>query len=1416
MATDPRIRYDIEARASGAADVEKLAREFEQLDGAFPEDLAAKVRVAAQALGALGQEQEAVEAFRRVRDEAAKAGKDFDAAKAAVEKLAKEIAQSEAPTRAQVGQLEKLRDKVKDASAEFERQERSLDKARNALTQFGVTEELIDRRSELLKRQIASVSAQIDQLGKAGGDAQEFRKLVTATEDARLAFASAGAELASFEAKMARVDEPTATEALALRRLSDRLEETRVALEAAGRAQQDGARSFAAAGGSVDDFTASIRAARSASLESAEASRTDAEARLRSARAAAQAAREQAAAEREAQAAANSAEAVFARLVKETDAARLRMEQTARAADSLAAELAAVQRPTDGEAAKLRDLRAAADSARGDFQRLQQATVEQGVALRQAGANTELLTARARESAAAQSQAATAAQRVTNAYSEQGAAASRSAQQQATAATSVRGSLEGIAGQLRSIQALAGAVLGGQILSGQIGDLARTADAYANLEARIKLVTGEGAALQQAFSGVFDVALRTNSAVESTGTLFARIAQAQRDIGASTSEATATALALTETINQAIQVSGGSAQAADAAITQLIQGLQSGVLRGEEFNSVMEQAPRLARALADGLGVTTGELRKLAEAGTFTSQTVISALRGQSAALQQEFEQLPPTVGRALTTLLTEWTRYVGEVDRANGISRTAAEGITALAQNLDTVGAALLAAGKAGAAYVAIDLAKSLYARAAAAAAASAAQAKEATTTAAATVTLAANTAALAENTTAKAANAAASGASALAWGTLEKNLRLGGTAAVEATKGVGALGAAFGLARGAGGAFLSAIGGLPTVLLAVILNAKELGTWLGESAAKMLGAKDRSEELAAAELQLAEETRRVAAEKAAQAQRMQQAAAAALGLTDASKRLVAEFDGLIKKGESVSDALGKISKDLELGNLTGIRDAITALDALAQQGKITGDQVRESLAAALKGEDLSNFKIAARAAFDESEQGARRFAQALAAIDTEALRRAGTSAEELRTGFSRAATSAVNDIDAIVAAVGRLGVAGDDAQRAIAKALDAGTDAAGTRRAIDDMIARITALGEAGTLTGKALEDSFLKAINKSIEFGNTERDLKKVEEQIKAIIAANPQMALAFEGALDKLKQKLIEVSPYLRQLQDDAKKLGVQLSESASKGTEDAIRSYERLKASGKLTTGELTTAFVNLAKQAIEAAGGQIPEWVKVEAAMRGVTVGTDAAGRAIIEYGQAGVSAMNNVSTAIQSQIGSLSSLTDAAKKANQELSVLGKNMYDAQGFALDSSGNRINITGQLNIPDGYTLDTQAFLRAQQSAAQSGLAAPDPKNFIVSSGGNIVRDPASIYGKYQGQEGYGSGAGYSPFNKKSGSSSASSGGNNSSSVPAGATTVNINLNGRQESVQVVGLNDSVTLERVLRSLWSGARSSGWT
>ncbi|MFS1562221.1 tape measure protein, partial [Acinetobacter radioresistens] len=115
-------------------------------------------------------------------------------------------------------------------------------------------------------------------------------------------------------------------------------------------------------------------------------------------------------------------------------------------------------------------------------------------------------------------------------------------------------------------------------------EIAQVSDQYKTLSGRIQIAIGDNANLKQAMDDVANVAIKTNSNLVATGDLFARLTK----IGQEMKWPQEQALALTETINRAIQVGGGSAEANEAAITQLNQALGSGVLRGDEFNSMVE------------------------------------------------------------------------------------------------------------------------------------------------------------------------------------------------------------------------------------------------------------------------------------------------------------------------------------------------------------------------------------------------------------------------------------------------------------------------------------------------------------------------------------------------------------------------------------------------------------------------------------------------------------------------------------------------------------------------------------------------------------------------------------------------------------------------------------------------------------
>ncbi|MDO3665343.1 tape measure protein [Acinetobacter higginsii] len=240
---------------------------------------------------------------------------------------------------------------------------------------------------------------------------------------------------------------------------------------------------------------------------------------------------------------------------------------------------------------------------------------------------------------------------------------------------------QGINGAKFAVNALVGAMAALGVGLG-VKELAEAADSYANLSARIQLATKDTGDFKSAMAGVHQIALITNSSLDSTAELFAKLNTVAKDMGMTQQQA----LDLTKTVTQAIKLGGGSVQGAEAAVQQFIQAMQGGVLRGEEFNSMMENGYGLAEALAKGLGVTTGELRKMAESGELGAERVLKALESQKNAIEASFAQLPNTIGNSLQKIATSWQIVIGEMDQANGASAQVAEWLSVLADNLDIV----------------------------------------------------------------------------------------------------------------------------------------------------------------------------------------------------------------------------------------------------------------------------------------------------------------------------------------------------------------------------------------------------------------------------------------------------------------------------------------------------------------------------------------------------------------------------------------------------------------------------------------------------------------------------------------------------------------------------------------------------------
>ncbi|MDH0199958.1 tape measure protein [Comamonas aquatica] len=218
--------------------------------------------------------------------------------------------------------------------------------------------------------------------------------------------------------------------------------------------------------------------------------------------------------------------------------------------------------------------------------------------------------------------------------------------------------------------------------AGKVQEIVQIADAWNMMSARLKLATAGQREYTVAQKELFAIAQRIGVPIQETATLYGKLQQAVRMLGGEQKDA----LSLTESISQALRISGASATEAQSSLLQFGQALASGVLRGEEFNSVVENSPRLAKALADGLNVPIGRLRKLAEEGRLTADVVVNALMSQKDKLAAEYAQLPVTVSQAFTRLSNVFGQWISKLDESTGFTKKLAEALTWLSENLDTV----------------------------------------------------------------------------------------------------------------------------------------------------------------------------------------------------------------------------------------------------------------------------------------------------------------------------------------------------------------------------------------------------------------------------------------------------------------------------------------------------------------------------------------------------------------------------------------------------------------------------------------------------------------------------------------------------------------------------------------------------------
>ena len=221
-----------------------------------------------------------------------------------------------------------------------------------------------------------------------------------------------------------------------------------------------------------------------------------------------------------------------------------------------------------------------------------------------------------------------------------------------------------------------------------VSQLKGFADGYTEIQNKLRLVESASISSAKGLNNVFDIALKTNQSISASSGVYQSFAQNAETLKISQAQVAS----LTETVSKAVAVSGAGAAASEAALTQFVQALDGGILRGEEFNSISKQTPALSKAIADGLSVTAGELRNMAKDGKLTMDVLIPALERAKESVDDQFNTRILTISAAFENLNTSAIKWIGELDKSTGASEAFAKAINEIANHLTIV--ASLAAG--------------------------------------------------------------------------------------------------------------------------------------------------------------------------------------------------------------------------------------------------------------------------------------------------------------------------------------------------------------------------------------------------------------------------------------------------------------------------------------------------------------------------------------------------------------------------------------------------------------------------------------------------------------------------------------------------------------------------------------------------
>ncbi|EPJ0880778.1 TPA: tape measure protein [Citrobacter freundii] len=205
-------------------------------------------------------------------------------------------------------------------------------------------------------------------------------------------------------------------------------------------------------------------------------------------------------------------------------------------------------------------------------------------------------------------------------------------------------------------------------------------DEMVTLEARIARLSPSIDAARETMKTLSAIASQTGNSLSETERLWESLTTSLKETGATNSQI----LKLTSTLQQIGTIGGASTEEMANALRQFGQSISGGIVRAEEFNSILEQMPELARQIASGLGISIGDLRQRMLEGKLTAQDALNAIQKQSQSVNEEFDKMPVSIDRAKNSLDVAFRNAINDLNQAIGLTSTLAGLMQNVADNLN------------------------------------------------------------------------------------------------------------------------------------------------------------------------------------------------------------------------------------------------------------------------------------------------------------------------------------------------------------------------------------------------------------------------------------------------------------------------------------------------------------------------------------------------------------------------------------------------------------------------------------------------------------------------------------------------------------------------------------------------------------